>query len=125
MKKLLFQSGVLLLLLALMSTGHAQPPEAPRYIPVFCNRGHSIQDAVDKATEGARLDVYGTCREAVVIQTDRLRIGAFFGQTTTIIPPAGSVAFSVQFADGVVIRSFNIWGGRQASVFLMGRVLSS
>ena len=43
MKKLIFQSGVLLLLLALMSTGHAKPD---RRIPVFCGQGQSIQDAL-------------------------------------------------------------------------------
>ncbi len=116
MKKLLFQSSVLLLLLALMSTGHAQKQ---RYIPVFCDQGHSLQDKVDKATEGATLDVYGTCNEAVVIRTDSIRIGAFFGQTTNINPPAGSVAFTV-LADRVEISDLNITGGTSAVLITDG-----
>ena len=116
MKKLLFQSGVLLLLLALMSTGHAQNE---RYIPVFCNQGHSIQDALDRATEGATVDVWGTCNEAVVIRTDRLRISAISGQTTNINPPAGSVAFTVR-ADNVEISNLNITGGTSAVLVTQG-----
>ncbi len=116
MKKLLFQSGVLLLLLALMSTGHTQNT---RYIPVFCDQGHSLQDKVDKATEGATLDVYGTCNEAVVIRTDRISIGAFFGQATFINPPAESVAFTI-LADDVEISNLNITGGTSAVLITQG-----
>ena len=105
MKKLLIQSGVLLLLLALMSTGHAQNE---RYIPVFCNQGHSLQDAIDRATEGALIDVFGTCNEAVVVQTGGLRI---FGGAATLNPPAGSTGISVEFADNVRIHNFEIIGG--------------
>ena len=75
MKKILLQSSVFLLLLGLMSTSHSQGNEN-RYIPVFCNQGHSIQDAVDKATEGATIEVFGTCHEAVLVDKDRLK---FFG----------------------------------------------
>ena len=107
MKKLIFQSGVLLLLLALVSTGQAQD----QFTPVFCDRGQSIQDAVDRAPEGAFINVFGTCEESVVIQTDRLKIGAFFGQATTVIPQGGNPAFLVHFADGVHIQNFNISGG--------------
>ena len=115
MKKLLFQSGVLLLLLTLMSTGHAQNE---RYIPVFCNQGHSIQDALDRATEGALVDIWGTCNdEAVVIETDGLTISAISGQTTNINPPAGGVAFTVR-ADNVEISNLNITGGSSAVVIL-------
>ena len=111
MKKLQFKSGVLLLLLALMSEGQAKQDH--RYIPVFCDQGHSLQDALDRATEGATLDVYGTCNEAVVVETDRLSIGAFFGQATTISPPVGSIAFTV-LADRVEISDLNITGGDRA-----------
>jgi len=116
MNKLIFQSGVLVLLLALMSAGHAQNE---RYIPVFCNQGHSIQDALDRATEGATVDVWGTCNEAVVIRTDRLRISAISGQTTNINPPAGSVAFTVR-ADNVEISNLNITGGTSAVLITQG-----
>ena len=116
MNKILFQSGVLLLLLALMSTGHAQNE---RYIPVFCNQGHSLQDALDRATEGATVDVWGTCNEAVVIRTDGIRISAISGQTTNINPPAGSVAFTVR-ADNVEISNLNITGGTSAVLITDG-----
>ena len=116
MKKLLFQSSVLLLLLALMSTGHAQNE---RYIPVFCDQGHSLQDALDRATEGALVDVWGTCNEAVVIETDGIRISAISGQTTNINPPAGSVAFTVH-ADNVEISNLNITGGTSAVLITKG-----
>ena len=105
MKKLLFQSGVLLLLLALMSTGHAQD----QFQPVFCDQGQSIQDAVDRAQEGAFINVSGTCNEAVVIRKDRITIFTF--NDATIMPPAESPAFLVQFADMVRIFKFNIVGG--------------
>ena len=112
MKKLIFQSGVLLLLLALMSAGHAQVPEdgERQYIPVFCDRGHSLQDAVAKARAGATLDVYGTCNESVRITKDRINIGAFFGQDATVIAPAGR-AFTVSSADNVFIGHLNILNG--------------
>ncbi len=99
-----------------MSTGHAQDE---RYIPVFCDQGHSLQKALDRATEGANLDVYGMCNEAVVIRTDRISIGAFFGQTTNINPPAGSVAFTV-LADHVEISNLNITGGTSAVLITDG-----
>jgi len=108
MKKLLLQSSVLLLLLGVMSTSHSQGNEN-RYIPAYCDQGHSIQDAVDKATEGATIDVWGTCREAVVIDKDRLRITTV--SDAVIMPPAGSAAFTVN-ADNVEIGNFNIVGGR-------------
>jgi hypothetical protein len=114
MKKLQFKSGVLLLLLALMSTGHAQDK---RYIPVFCNQGHSLQDAIDRATEGALIDVFGTCNESVVIQTDGLRI---FGDHATLNPPAGSTAILVKFADNVSIHNFEIIGGAIGIQILQG-----
>lgn len=107
MKKLLLQSSVFLLLLGLMSTSHSQGNEN-RYIPVFCNQGHSIQDAVDRATEGATIEVFGTCREAVLVDKDRLK---FFGlgELTTIIPPCCAPAFQI-IADSVQIESFTITG---------------
>ena len=116
MKKLLFQSSVLLLLLALMSTGHAQNE---RYIPVFCDQGHSLQDALDRATEGALVDVWGTCNEAVVIRTDRIRVSAISGQVTFINPPGESVAFTVR-ADKVEISNLNITGGTSAVLITGG-----
>ena len=116
MKKLIFQSGVLLLLLTLMSTGHAQNE---RYIPVFCNQGHSIQDAVDRATEGATVDIWGTCNEAVVIRTDRIRVSAISGQVTFINPPGESVAFTVR-ADNVEISNLNITGGTSSVLITKG-----
>ena len=116
MNKILFQSGVLLLLLVLMSASHAQEE---RYIPVFCDQGHSLQDALDKATEGAVVDVWGTCNEAVVIETDGIRISAFSGQDTFINPPAGSVAFTVR-ADNVEISHLNIAGGTSAVLITQG-----
>lgn len=116
MNKFLIQSGVLLLLLVLMSASHAQQE---RYIPVFCDQGHSLQAALDKATEGAAVDVWGTCNEAVVIETDGIRISAFSGQITNINPPAGSVAFTVR-ADNVEISHLNIAGGTSAVLITHG-----
>jgi parallel beta-helix repeat protein len=107
MKKILLQSSVFLLLLGLMSTSHSQGNEN-RYIPVFCGQGHSIQDAVDRATEGATINVWGTCHEAVLVDKDRLR---FFGLEglATIIPPCCTPAFQI-IADSVSIEGFNITG---------------
>ena len=122
MKKLLFQSGVLLLLLALTSTGHAGAGHTHVKF-VFCDKGHSIQKAVDRARDGRSIRVFGTCHEAVFINKDRITI--FTNDGATVIPPAGSTAFAVGFADNVVIAGFNIWGGREASQLLMGRVAAS
>jgi len=122
MKKYLLQSSVLLLLLGLMSTSHAQGPEN-MHIPVFCDQGHSIQDAVDKAKEGATIDVWGTCYEAVLVDKDRLRFLGLEGNAT-IMPPCCTPAFQI-ISDGVSIEGFNITGavtgiaithGSQASI---------
>lgn len=107
MKKLLLQSSVFLLLLGLMSTSHSQGNEN-RYIPVFCDQGHSIQDAVDKATEGATINVWGTCHEAVLVDKDRLK---FFGLEglATIVPPFANPAFNI-IANNVEIEGFTVTG---------------
>jgi len=107
MNKYLLQSGVFLLLLGLMSTSHSQGNEN-RYIPVFCDQGHSIQDAVDKATEGATISVWGTCYEAVLVDKDRLRFVGIEGHPT-IAPPCCSPAFQI-ISDGVQIEGINITG---------------
>ena len=105
MKKLLFQSGVLLLLLAVMSTGHSHPKQTR----VKCDKGHSIQRAVDKIKKGASIVVHGTCNEAVVINKDDVQIFAI--NDATIIPPADSNAFLLLDANNVLIAGFNILGG--------------
>jgi hypothetical protein len=103
MKKLLFQSGVLLLLLALLSTGQAQG----QFQPAFCDQGHSIQDAVDRAKDGAFIEVFGTCNETVRITKDDIQIVGRNG--ATIMAPTGSfAAFDIVGANRVVISDLNI-----------------
>ncbi len=114
MKKLVFQSSVLLLLLALMSTGHADPQQTQ----VKCDQGDSIQDAVNSVDEdGAVIRVFGTCNEQVVIRKDRLRISGV--NNPTILPSPGGTAFTV-LADHVEISGFNIIGGESAFVIEKG-----
>ena len=129
MKKLLFQSGVLLLLLALMSTGHAQKVgeevfEVNRFNFVYCDQGQSIQHAVDRATSGTTAGstvvmlVFGTCEESVLIRRGNMNIlgrdaeGTVFGDEATIISPdgEGTPAFRVENAENVFIAHFNISG---------------
>ena len=114
MKKLLFQSGVLVLLLALMSTGHA----VPKHIQVKCDQGDSIQDAVNSVDEdGAVIRVFGTCNEQVVIRKDRLRISGV--NNPTILPSPGGTAFTV-LGDHVEISDLNIIGGTSAVLVTQG-----
>lgn len=69
---------------------------------------HSLQDAVDRAAEGATITVQGTCTGEVVIRKDRVRIVGESG--ATIQPPVDGVGFTV-LGDGVEIRDMNIVGG--------------
>ena len=88
MKKLLFQSGVLLLLLALMSTGHAKPPRA---IFVFCDQGDSIQGAVDKAKRPSTIFIDGVCVEDVNITKDDITLsGNAAGASCNKANPGGT-----------------------------------
>lgn len=80
----------------------------PYFASVFCDQGQSIQDAVDKATEGATIDVWGTCYEAVLVDKDGLSFVGLEG-LATIIPPCCTPAFQIM-ADSVQIEGFNITG---------------
>ena len=122
MKKLIFQTGVLIPMLALMSVGHAQKVgeevfEVNRFNHVFCDQGQSIQHAVDRATSGSTAGstvvmlVYGTCNESVLIRRGNMNILGR-GEDPTINPPAGTPAFRIENAENVFIANFNISGGR-------------
>ena len=75
-------AGVLLLILVSLPTS-AQPSTQ-----VNCDGGQGIQTTVDSAPEGGRIEVSGTCTEAVTVVTDRVSIIARGG--AMISPPAGS-----------------------------------
>lgn len=103
MRKMLRNFGTFLLLILLMPTVHAQNI---KYNPVFCDQGHSLQEAIDRLNEGGLIDAYGTCYESVEIRTDNVGISTNSG--ASIIPPEGEPAITVRFASNVEIFGFNI-----------------
>ena len=68
----------------------------------------SLKRAVNRAAEGEKIIVRGTCAEEVVVKTDRIQIIGRNG--ATIQPPAEGIGITV-LADGVVIKNLVIIGG--------------
>ena len=93
-------AGILLLILVSLPTS-AQPSTQ-----VNCDGGQSVQTTVDSAPEGGRIEVSGTCTEAVTVVTDRVSIIARGG--AMISPPAGFEPAFMVVARGVEIRGFRI-----------------
>ena len=95
-------AGVLLLTLVSLPASAQNSPATQ----VDCDSEQSIQAAVDNATEGARIEVSGTCTEAVTVVTDRVSIIAQGG--AMISPPAGPEPAFMVVARGVEIQGFRI-----------------
>ncbi|MDX1405876.1 MAG: right-handed parallel beta-helix repeat-containing protein [Woeseiaceae bacterium] len=100
---------------AAMVPAHAQGQNGPqaehgnqKNATVICDV-HSLQDAVDRAAEGATITVQGTCTGGIVIRKDRLRIVGESGATIQV--PADVVGILI-LGNGVEIRDLNIVGGR-------------
>lgn len=114
MKRLILLTGALFSLCALCVNAYAGPQNDDGALhgnqskaQVACGV-QSLQDAVDRAAEGATINVQGTCAETVVIRKDRVRIVGEPG--ATVQPPDGGIAFTV-LSNGVVISDLNIVGG--------------
>src|SRR5262244_3044068 len=89
---------------------------APNVKNVDC-RTHSLGEVIAKADPGDTLQVTGTCRERVVVTTDRLTID---GQGTAVIdgggPSGGELSATVLIdgARGVTLRGLTIRNGPTA-----------
>ncbi len=118
MKKLLFQSGVLLLLLALMSTGQAQKPIQP----VFCDRGHSIQAAVDRANGPTTIFIVGVCVEDVTIAKDDITLSGNISGSESGPGGSGTISGTVPMkgADRIVIEFLTITGSGEGATITNG-----
>jgi Periplasmic copper-binding protein (NosD) len=80
-------------------------------------RTHSLGEVIAKADPGDTLQVTGTCRERVVVTTDRLTID---GQGTAVIDGGGpgggelSATILIDGARGFTVRGFTIRNGANA-----------
>ena len=93
---------------------------APKIQEVDCGKGETINTALSKADPGDTIRVTGSCRERVVITTDRLSLIGLPGATiqggTFIQPSAFSGLVTVDGARGVRISGFTIQGSRAEGV---------
>ena len=118
------RSEVLLLLLAALSGSllhsgqtRAQPDNAlieadsSRSLRVNCDAGQTIGRALQRAKPGDRLAVRGTCREKVIVSTDRVTLD---GQGSAILDGGGGAPteltglVTIDGARGVTITGFTI-----------------
>lgn len=114
MKGLKYWTIAVVLLCALCVNVHAKPEDDGNTLRgnqgkanVICDV-HSLQDAVDRAAEGATITVQGTCTGEVVIRKDRVRIVGESG--ATMQPPVDGVGFTI-LGDGVEISGLTFVGG--------------
>ena len=82
---------------------------SPTYAKVInCDKGHSLQAAVDTAVDGAVLEVSGTCMERIEVDNDGVEIVGV-GNATVIGPPDSFGTFFVR-GRRVIIEGFTIRG---------------
>lgn len=112
MKKSTLWTSAIASLCALCVTAHADPQNNGAGLhgnqstaKVICGT-HSLQQAVDRAAEGATISVRGTCTEEVVIRKDRIRIVGEEGATLQ----APGIVLTI-LSDGVEINNLSIIGG--------------
>jgi nitrous oxidase accessory protein NosD len=120
-------SAVLLLVLAALSGSllhsgetRAQPDnglieaESSRSLRVNCDAGQTIGRALQRAKPGDRIVVRGTCRERVIVSTDRVTLD---GQGSAILDGGGGAPteltglVTIDGARGVTITGFTIQNG--------------
>ena len=113
MKHLFYQSGVFLLLLALMSTGHAGPKQAR----VKCDQGQSIQDAVDRANGPSTIFIDGVCVEDVTITKDDITLSGNISGSESGPGGSGTISGTVDIkgADRIVIEFLTITGSGEGA----------
>ena len=93
---------------------------APKVLNVDCGTGETINGALAKAEAGDTIRVAGSCRERVVITTDRLTLiglpGAIIQGGVFAQPGTFSGLVTVDGARGVRISGFTIQGSRAEGV---------
>ncbi len=83
--------------------------DSPRRIVVNCDRGDSLERAVERARPGTTLLVKGTCEEAVVIETDDL---ALVGRSGATVDAGGAgIPITVNGARRVSISDLTLANG--------------
>ena len=75
--------GKLLILVVIMAVAS---PAMAETLTVDCTRGETLSKAVERAKPGDTIQVTGTCKETVVITTDRLTLD---GQGSAILDGGG------------------------------------
>jgi len=129
------RSGVLLLLLAALSWSllhsgetRAQPDnalieaESSRSLRVNCDAGQTIGRALQGAKPGDRIIVTGTCREKVIVSTDRVTLD---GQGRAILDGGGGApteltgVVTIDGARGVTVTGFTIQKGPGDGIFAL------
>jgi hypothetical protein len=81
---------------------------------VDCSQGKSIADALAKAGPGDVINIAGTCRERVIVATDRITLN---GEGTAVIDGGGAgggsfaAVIAIRGARGVVIRGLDVQHG--------------
>lgn len=81
---------------------------------VDCDKGETISKALDRARDGATIEVSGTCTEQVFVDKDRVEIVGI-GLPAVIGPPNSFGTFSVR-GTGVLIRGFTLRGETGVSI---------
>ncbi len=84
------------------------PP--PTEVRVNCNAGDSLQDAVDAAPPGQTIFVSGTCREHVMVMTDKVSIIGY-PSASIDAPTEKSPALDVEGAQGVRLKKLDLLNG--------------
>ncbi len=101
---------------AVQQVGSIFRRERPRL--VRCDRGRSLSRALAWARPGDTLRIYGTCKESVVIRTDRITLVGANGAAIDGGSYASEAVVLVDGARGVRIESLNVVNGSDQGLLL-------
>jgi Right handed beta helix region len=90
-------------------------PDRP--IRVNCDRGASLQEAIDRAQPGARILVSGTCLGQITIAQDRLTIR---GDGTAVIDGGKKNAVTIHGAQNISLEELDVRNGKNGIVARSG-----
>lgn len=118
MMKIIEKIGLALLVIGCL--GFIVPGLEAATIKVNCNKGESVQRALDNLTGPATIDVKGTCSENVVIMKDDVSLQ---GGNYVALDPARDTIL-VQGARRVAITSVTVTGGKNGVAAYQGGSLT-
>ena len=104
-----FQHQVLCSIALVLLASQVSPAWAKK---VKCDKGESLQEAIDEASEGDEIKVKGTCNESIVFDSTRHLITLTGKPGASIVSPDPSqAAISILGARNIIVTGLTLTGG--------------